>query len=318
MIGDASWTKIPKEVIKAGIPESQLETWSHQGAVKTAKATHESIRRALYSYEWPFNVDFEVYLQGSYKNCTNIRGNSDVDIVVQLNSTFIPDLANLSPFERTLLSWAYSETDYLWEHFRTDVLHALKEYYGTSAVSEGFKSLKVIGNSGRLPADVVVCLQYRGYQYFRSRSDEQYIEGIIFYSFRENQWILNFPKQHYNNGVEKNKWLNTKGRYKPIVRVFKNARTYLVDRDIITENSAPSYFLECLLYNVPNMHFADSYQESFSSIIDWFLYAFSSNKYEDFLCQNEILALFGDEPEQWSVNYTIELLLTLKELWSNW
>jgi len=35
-----------------GIPESQLETWSHQGAVTTAEATHKSIRNALNSYKW--------------------------------------------------------------------------------------------------------------------------------------------------------------------------------------------------------------------------------------------------------------------------
>lgn len=55
-----------------GIPESQLETWSHQGAVTTARATHESVRNALESYEsWPRDVEYEVYLQGSYKNDTN-------------------------------------------------------------------------------------------------------------------------------------------------------------------------------------------------------------------------------------------------------
>ncbi|KYK34927.1 MAG: hypothetical protein AYK18_13540 [Theionarchaea archaeon DG-70] len=316
MIGNENWTKSLEEIIKTGIPESQLEIWSHQGAVKTAKATHESIRRALNSHEWPYNIDFEVYLQGSYKNSTNIRGDSDVDIVVQLNSTFLPGLANLSLYGGIIFNWAYPNAAYLWEHFRADVLQALENYYGTSGISEGNKSLKVAGNSGRLPADVVVCLQYRGYQYFRSRYDEQYVEGIVFYSFRENQWILNFPKQHYNNGVTKNE--ETNGWYKRTVRVFKNARTYIVNKGVISENLAPSYFLECLLYNVPNIYFGNNYKESFSNIIDWLLYTFSSNNYRVFLCQNELLPLFGDEPEQWSVNDAIELLVALTELWSDW
>ena len=76
-----------------GIPESQLETWSHQGAITTANATHESIRNALNSYEFPDGVDFEVYLQGSYKNDTNIRGDMDVDLAVQINSTFYSNLS---------------------------------------------------------------------------------------------------------------------------------------------------------------------------------------------------------------------------------
>jgi len=85
-----------------GIPESQLAIWSHQGAVTTAKATHESIRNALDSYRWTDGVDFEVYLQGSYKNNTNIRGDMDVDVVVQLNSSFY---SNLSEEQKRILGF---------------------------------------------------------------------------------------------------------------------------------------------------------------------------------------------------------------------
>ena len=71
------------------IPESQLEKWANQGAIITAKSTADSVKNALSSYDnWKDGVDFKVYLQGSYKNSTNIRGDSDVDVVAQLNSTF--------------------------------------------------------------------------------------------------------------------------------------------------------------------------------------------------------------------------------------
>ena len=85
------------------IPESQLETWSHQGAVTTAKQTHESIRKALDPYIWPTGVKYEVYLQGSYKNTTNIRGDSDVDVVAQLNSTFQRDLSELPDYQKKFI-----------------------------------------------------------------------------------------------------------------------------------------------------------------------------------------------------------------------
>ena len=90
------------------IPESQLKTWAHQGAVATAKATHESIRNALTASASPIqDKNFEIYLQGSYKNSTNIRGNSDVDIVVQLTSTFQRDLSALSAPEIALYPASY-------------------------------------------------------------------------------------------------------------------------------------------------------------------------------------------------------------------
>jgi hypothetical protein len=51
------------------IPESQLETWSHQGAITTAKTTADSIKNTLKSYtNWPDDVEFKIYLQGSYRD----------------------------------------------------------------------------------------------------------------------------------------------------------------------------------------------------------------------------------------------------------
>ena len=51
---------------------------------------------------------------------------------------------------------------------------------------------------------------------------------MTFYVPAENRWVINYPKLHYKKGVEKNQ--NTDGKYKPTVRMFKNVRTYLIDR----------------------------------------------------------------------------------------
>lgn len=302
-----------------GIPESQLDRWSHQGAIATAKETHESIRNALTSNGSPIRGKYsEVYLQGSYKNSTNIRGDSDVDIVVQLNSTFQYDVSSLLEDGKILFEQAYPDAKYLWRDFRADVLKTLQEYYGITTISEGNKSLKVIGGSGRLPADIVVCLQYRKYQRFRSIHDQRYVEGITFYALRENRWIINFPKLHYDNGTSKNAQYRTNGWYKPIVRIFKNARTYLANKDVITQTLVPSYFLECLLYNIPDKYFGSNYQKTFLSVIDWIANSFSGGQYQKFLCQNGQLPLFGNTPEQWSANSVIEFLKKLIELWKDW
>src|SRR6266446_1849281 len=123
------------------IPESQLETWSHQGAVTTSSATYRSIQTALAADSSPIKgKDYEVYLQGSYKNDTNIRGDSDVDVVVQLNDTFGRDLAALPESQKRLYQAAHSSATYLWGDFRKDVLQALRYYYGLRAVTEGDKS----------------------------------------------------------------------------------------------------------------------------------------------------------------------------------
>ena len=298
-----------------GIPESQLETWSHQGAVATAKATHESIRKALLAEKSPMKEkDFEIYLQGSYKNDTNIRGDSDVDVVVQLNSTFQSDLSDLAEYEKELFEKAYNNANYHWADFRRDVLAALRSYYGQSAVTEGNKSLKLSQATGRLPADIIVCLQYRKYLHFHSIKDQDYIKGIAFYTLRENNRVINFPKPHYDNGVFKNSESNTNGWYKPTVRLFKNARTYLEGKNTIPGDLAPSYFLECLIYNVPEGKFGASYEDTFCNAVNWLAKA----DFAQFTCQNEQLPLFGESPEQWSADKAKTLVESMKKLWNNW
>jgi hypothetical protein len=297
------------------ISETQLETWSNQGATATAKATHESIRNALSATTSPIrNLNYEVYLQGSYKNSTNIRGDSDVDIVVQLNSSFQPNITSLSEDEINHFRQSYDDASYLWNDFRRDVLQALEAHYTATIISEGNKSLKVGGGSGRLPADVIASLQYRKFKRFLSTSDQEYIEGIAFYSRNDGRRIINYPKQHYENGVRKNNQSNTKGWYKPTVRLFKNARTYLVDQGSIVEESAPSYFLECLIYNIPNAQFGGSYQDTFCNLVNWLNTADLSN----FMCQNGLTQLFGNSPEQWSLTNAKTLVDTLADLWNNW
>lgn len=56
------------------ISQEKLKSWALQGATVTAKSTHESVRNALKSSDELKRINFEVYLQGSYKNSTNIRG----------------------------------------------------------------------------------------------------------------------------------------------------------------------------------------------------------------------------------------------------
>jgi len=302
-----------------GIPESQLETWSRQGDVAAAQATYRSIRHALTSNTSPVREkDFEVYLHGSYRNSTNVSEDSDVDVVVQLNSTFRADVSALPESEKAFQRPSYLRAAYLWDDFRTDVLEALRAYYGTSGVWETTRSLRVPGGPGILPADVVACLQYRKYARFRSVRDQRYSEGMTFYALKENRWLVNFPKLHYDNGVSKNSQPRTGGEYKPTVRVFKNARTYLVDHGVIAEGLAPSHLLECMLYNVPDARFATTYQKTFLDVIGWLKESFLDGRYQSILFQHEQLALFGDTPDQWVPNRAMALLHNLEQLWEGW
>jgi hypothetical protein len=291
------------------IPESQLQTWSNQGATTSAQQTHESIRTALSRYTWSSGVTYEPYLQGSYRNVTNIRGDSDVDLVVELTSVHY---SNLTEAEKAQLGMTSAE--YSWQGFRNDVIAALTSYYGVQYIdTSGSKSIKLLPNSGRLKADVVVAVTYRHYERMRVIA-----EGINFWTLPGWQQIYNFPKLHYDNGANKNSQPQTNGWYKPTVRVFKNARNRVAETNAFLPKRFPSYFIECLLYNVPNGKFGGSFQSTFTASLNWLSDELNGGNWEKFRCQNGMYDLFGNSTVQWNIDDAREYVAQLIKLWNGW
>jgi hypothetical protein len=281
------------------VSETQLQTWSRPGAVTTSINAHESIRKVLLSENSPIKgKQMEFFLQGSYKNDTNIRGDSDVDVVIQLNEPYYSDTSSLPYDQLNLYNATHNNATYNYWNFRADVLKTLTDYYGTK-VKAGNKSIKLAGDSSRVNADVVPCVQFRKYKRFFSLDNEDYAEGMLFFTQSEQRQIINYPKLHYSNGCKKNSPDGTSGWFKSTVRIFKNARSKLVDDMKMTVSMAPSYLIECLTYNVPNDRFGKSWQDNYYNVLDWLAQADFTN----FICQNGQTLLFGNSPEQWNMQY---------------
>jgi hypothetical protein len=291
------------------IPESKLETWSHQGAVTTSRDTYASVKRAVTSASSGYaDKSVEVFLQGSYANDTNIRGDSDVDIVVMLDSIFRGHVAGLPPEQVRAYNQAYDTATYLFSQFKDAVVAQLRLVYGAQSAQTGHKSVKLPAGSGRLGADIVVCHQYRDYQRFRSIDDQQYDEGIFFPTAYASE-VVNYPKQHRDNCTRKHQ--QTGEWFKPTVRVFKNIRGVLVDRGVLSKEKAPSYFIEGMLYNVPNDQFGNSYAATVLGCIGWVLKA----DWAAFVCANEKHSLLGPSSVQWSRENCLAFLKAVLELW---
>ncbi|MBI1658854.1 MAG: nucleotidyltransferase [Thaumarchaeota archaeon] len=288
------------------IPESQLSQWSSHWSQASSKQTHKVIRTALESYSWPKQLTYDFFLQGSYSNNTNTRGDSDVDVILKLNHAFYHDCSALSPDDQSELEKLFQSATYGWWDFRREALAALKNEFA-AFVEPGNKSIKLKANPPRLAADVVVCLEYRRYISLNS-----FVEGITFYAPQDKRWVVNYPKEHRKNGVAKSK--RTNDRYKRTVRMLKNARNYLVDTKQISHNLAPSYFLECLIYNAPDNAFKDSLQDTYCSIINWL----NRDDISKAVCQNYQQYLFGTSAEQWSLNAARTLSDYLEMLWKSW
>ena len=97
-----------------------------------------------------------------------------------------------------------------------------------------------------------------------------------------------------------------------MVRVFKNLRSRLVDDGTIASDVAPSYYIEGLLYNVPNDKFGGSYEDSFVNSMNWMLHADRSK----FVCAHRQYYLLGDHPNvQWSSGKCDQFLQAAVAFW---
>ena len=283
------------------IPESQLATWSASGAQKGSADTYASITSALQAHDWSSNMkNYSVYLQGSYRNSTNIRGDSDVDVIVESLDMFYHDV----PLHEQA-RYGIVQSSFTWFEFRDEVKKALSNRYGALSVNQGSKCIKVTGHGNRLNADVIPCTTYRSY----SLGDAYlYVEGIAFLTNDRTQ-IVNYPKLHLENGWGKNR--NCDDNYKPNIRVFKNARNR-------AGSEFPSYFLECLLYNVPDYCFDSSYSKTFHDVLHYLCGARDGNSLSSFLYQNRQQYMFGAHKHQISVLEAHPFINALVELWNNW
>lgn len=276
------------------ISENQLKGWGRFNAKNSSKATYNSIRTALSKHSWPDRMGYRVYLQGSYQNSTNIRGNSDVDVVVEANH-----ISCDNHFNRPNQLFVYE-----WREFRAEVERALMAYYGNSSVEESSsgKCLKVTGEKIQLNADVVPCAKYNNY-YKRTHK----ASGIILWT-NSNLQIVNFPTLHHKNGLRKNK--QTNGGYKPMVRILKNARNAI-------GNNLPSYVIECMIYNVPPHCFASSFNfsDNLYEVLRHLRETMRNRSLQNFICQNEQQYLFDDRTDQTRLETTYQLIYQLIDLW---
>lgn len=280
------------------IDESQLETWSHQGAIQKASITANSVKLALNSYNF-FDNNYKVYLQGSYKNDTNIYGESDVDVIIQFNSTFYHNVPS-----NQLNQSGISPATYSWDDYKNETLTALNKYFGSNNVKDDNKCIRIKKNDNRLPADVIVTCEYRNYYNYNTNT---YISGVCFLNLDGNM-IINYPNQVYDNGVLKqnksNNW------FKPLVRIFKNMRKN-------ASIKGPSYYIQCLLYNIPNYLFQNNYEQCVYNILEY-IRVTDDKTLQNFLCQHGQFFLFGNSSEQWEISNARQFNQGLIYFWNNW
>lgn len=303
------------------IPEDTLSGWTTQGATTNSSRTYQTVQNAINNERYglgDFEHEHRIHLQGSYANDTNNWGSNDVDIVVKLTKPFEECLDGLDESGKENFWDKYTDVDYTFDEFYKTVHRAIRNYFGQENIEKGNKAIKIKANEDtNLPiaADVVPCVEYRKYKSFDDDGTEHFIEGMWFKTQSLfSRTIINYSEEHRQNGHTKNEQTNE--NYKPTIRMFKKARDHMENRGIVSEDTATSYFIEGLLFNVPNSRFKKSnLTERYIAILEYL----EENDVEDFIEQSRQYDLcVDDDPDRWTTSDANDTIRGYRDLWEEW
>ncbi|MEE9443203.1 MAG: nucleotidyltransferase [candidate division Zixibacteria bacterium] len=239
--------------------EDTFTSWA-QGPGKTEEQRCENaikaIRDAINKSDQLNHRDINVFVQGSYRNRVNVRLDSDVDVAVLCHNTFYYDL----PEGATAEGYGIEPSKYDYSVFKNELQAALTSHFGSAAVTRCNKAFDIKENSYRVEADVAPFFDYREYS-----GINRFRAGVKLIS-DSSEVIKNWPEQHYENGVSKNDATNR--RFKRLVRIFKRLAINMSDTGESATKDLPGFFIECLVFNVPNDDFGrSSYTDDVRNVI---------------------------------------------------
>lgn len=235
----------------SNIEEILKEWWKAPSRENTLSSmTYDLIKIDLEKYFWN-SVD--VFLQGSYANATNIKQDSDIDVVLCYKDTYYYNIDNLSESQKNIFE---SSLSWRWKDFfelKKAVLNFLKSKYSNNLVERKNKCINISKWWNiKVNVDVVPCFEYRMYKSYWYFNTTDYYSWTKFLS-DNNEGIINFQKIHQKKGEYKNQ--NTNENYKKVVRILKNAQKYLIDKWELLNKILSSFTIENIVYNISNSLF---------------------------------------------------------------
>lgn len=261
----------------------------------------KKVKDAIAGYPSFSSMDYRIFPKGSYANNTNVRLDSDVDIVIECNEAYYHDYIGTQPNPLPITApyagiWTPS-------YLRSELEKALINYFGSSEIITGDAALTIREKEGVRPSVDVV----PAFLYYRYDTPDQSIKHQGSKTFRKSgTGIINWPEQQLRNGIQKN--IDTGYRYKDFVRVLKRAENTLVKGKVIGE--LPSYLMECLIWNVPNSILNNgTLEQDFGATLRWlWLNLTESYVRDEWLEPNELKYLFHSS-QKWSVEDAKKIVL---------
>lgn len=231
--------------------EAVLSTWSRppsdtedERCANAERMVKEAIRNA------PSIAarNIRVFTHGSYRNGTNVKQESDVDVGVCLLDTLYDDYTFGEGLSRA--DTGITPSFYTAGQFKEELGNALIARFGFSGVTRGRKVWTVRENTYRVHADVAPTFELRCYR--RVPGGFTYESGTRL-TTDDGRMIDNWPEQHATTAISKNE--RTGMRFKKLVRIVKRLRDEMTDEGQLPVTSVPSFLIESLLWNAPDDDF---------------------------------------------------------------
>jgi hypothetical protein len=233
-------------------------------------------------------------------------------VVIQLNETHTSGISELPPAQAAAYNAVRAPAQYTVQQLKADVERTLRVAFPGS-VNVGTKAIHIGPAGARRPADVLVAIKHKEYHQFTNFLQEQHAEGLSFFDAFGNL-IVNYPRIHSENLTAKHQATNQ--WFKPTVRIFKNMRTRMVADRIINDGTAPSHFIECMLYNVPDNLFGTNYAETVLHSMRWLL---AADRTQFLTASRMHWLLYRNDPRiSWPAASWDAFLNGVSHLWNNW
>jgi hypothetical protein len=245
-----------------------------------------------------------VFAQGSYKNRTYVKLDSDVDICVMLRDTFFADY----PKNGTHETYGNSSSDFTYVEYKNLVETALVNHFGRKQVARGNKAFDIHANSYRVDADVVPTFEHRRYTGITNADGTHHYHKGIELRPDDGGRIINWPNQTHENGIDKN--TNTSRRYKAVVRIIKRLRSKMQEDGIKEANDVASFLISSLVWNVPNSSFG--HENYYADVREALAHTFNATIKQETCNEwgevNELKYLFRDTVQPWTRQQTHNFL----------
>lgn len=243
------------------LSEAALSTWAQGPASTEQEHADSSVAAVLAALRARYGTRVRIFAQGSYRNRTNVRRESDVDLVALDTGSQFAAFPGVSPQAASVLRSRLPASDWTFQQFKSDVEGLLRTHFGTQRVRRQDKCINLTRVVGNISADIVPAFVHVRYD----SAGAIRAQGIEFQS-DQGDHHNSFPDEHYASGVEKH--TTTQRQYKKMVRILKCIRNSLATPQDTGPGGTPSFFIESLVYNADNALFVgDTYRQELKTVL---------------------------------------------------